>query len=515
VADIPGRRWWALGALTLAVLAVSLDTTILSVALPTLAGALHASESDLQWFQSGYLLVLAAAMLPAGLAGDLFGRKRVMMSALVLFGAGSAACATAPSAAVFTVARLALGLAGAGVTVMALSSLTVLFSEEERPRAVGVWAGANFLALPLGPILGGWLLSDYWWGWVFLINVPVVIIGLAATWVLIPESRSGQRPGADPAGMVGSVAGLVCITYGAIRAGQHGWGDAGALALMVGGVAVMSGFLWWERVLTRRPGGAPLLDMSLFASPSFTWGVVLSAIAMLAVIGVLFTMPQYFQAVRSATAMGSGVRLLPLMGGLLAGALPADQIAARIGAKLAVTAGFALLGAGMALGAATTVGSSGLFVAIWMAVLGIGMGLCLATAASAALVEISSERSGTASAVVQATQKTGGPLGSAVIGSALSAAYQSRLTVTGLSPAAASAVRSSVFDGIAVARRGRSAALLRSVEAAFTHGMDTALLTSAAIAAVGALLALVFLPARTAPAAVPPAPAPHPTATSR
>src|SRR5215469_16665109 len=187
-------RWWALGAVQLAVLAVGLDITVLSVALPTLATALHASESDLQWFSSGYTLVLAAAMLPAGLLGDRYGRKKVLLVALALFGAGSAACAYATSAGAFIAARAVLGLAGAGIIVMALSALTVLFTEEERPRAVGIWAAANFLALPLGPILGGWLLTHYWWGWVFLLNVPVALVGLIATFALVPESRAPQRP---------------------------------------------------------------------------------------------------------------------------------------------------------------------------------------------------------------------------------------------------------------------------------------------------------------------------------
>src|SRR3974390_3439811 len=171
--NLGNRRWWALGALSLAVLAVGLDATVLSVALPTLATALHASESDLQWFTSGYLLVLAAAMLPAGLLGDRYGRKKVMLPSLILFGVGSVACAYAPSAGAFIAARMVLGLAGAGIIVMALSALTVLFTKEERPRAVGIWAAANFLALPLGPILGGWLLTHYWWGWGLLVKIPV------------------------------------------------------------------------------------------------------------------------------------------------------------------------------------------------------------------------------------------------------------------------------------------------------------------------------------------------------
>ena len=192
--DLGTRKWWALGAVSLAVMTVGLDGTVLSVALPTLSGALHASESDLQWFSSGYLLVLAAAMLPAGLLGDRYGRKKVMLFALGMFGVGSAACAYSTSVVEFLAARLLVGLAGAGVIVMAITALTVLFSKEERPKAVGVWAAANFLALPIGPILGGWLLTNYWWGWVFLINVPVALIGMAAVAALVPESRASERP---------------------------------------------------------------------------------------------------------------------------------------------------------------------------------------------------------------------------------------------------------------------------------------------------------------------------------
>src|SRR5438874_720004 len=311
--NLGNRRWWALGAIMLSVLAVSLDGTVLSVALPTLATALHASESDLQWFSSGYLLVLAALTLPAGLLGDRYGRKKVMLASLALFGAGSAACAYAPSAAAFIAARAVLGLAGAGIVVMALSGLTVLFTEEERPRAVGIWAAANFLALPLGPILGGWLLTHYWWGWVFLLNVPVALVGLVAAFALVPESRASQRPGLDPVGVVASTAGLVVMTYGLIEAGQNGWSDISALVPMIVGLLVLVGFFLWERWLSRRPGGQPMVDLALFRSASFTWGVILAATAILAMIGVLFTMPQFFQGVLLTDAMGSGVRLLPLI----------------------------------------------------------------------------------------------------------------------------------------------------------------------------------------------------------
>ena len=497
-------RWWALGAVQLAVLAVGLDITILSVALPTLATALHASESDLQWFSSGYTLVLAAAMLPAGLLGDRYGRKKVMLIALALFGAGSAACAYAPSAGAFVLARLALGLAGAGVIVMAVSALTVLFSEQERPRAVVVWAAANFLAMPLGPILGGWLLSNYWWGWVFLINVPVALVGLAAALLLVPESRAPERPGLDLVGVASSSAGLVGVTYGLIEAGRNGWGSVSALAPMIGGLGVLVGFFLWERRLSRLPGGQPLIDLALFRSAFFTWGVVLMTIRTLAMVGVLFTMPQYYQAVLGTDAMGSGFRLLPLVGGLLAGLLPAARIARLVGPKVTVALGFVVIGAGMMVGATTSLESGDGFVLAWLAVVGSGFGLSFATAASAALSELSAERSGVGSAMLQALKNVGAPLGAAVLGSALISVYRADLNLVGLPPAAARAVQDSVFGGVAVAHQLRSVSLLESVRAAFVHGMDVSLMVSAGIAAAGVVLTVAFLPGRAKMAEVEP-----------
>lgn len=487
-------RWWALAAVNLAVLAVGLDGTVLSVALPTLATALHASESDLQWFSSGYLLVLAAAMLPVGLLGDRYGRRKVIAGALVLFAAGSLACASSPSPEVFIAARALLGLAGAGVVVMALSAITVLFTREERPKAVGIWAAANFVALPIGPILGGWLLTHFWWGWVFLMNLPVTMVGLAAAVALLPESRALERPGLDMVGVVTSTAGLVGVTYGLIEAGQSGWGTPQAVGPMLAGLAVLVGFLTFEHRLSQRPGGQPLVDPALFRSPAFTWGVVLAAIGVLSMVGVLFALPQYFQGVRGMDPMGSGVRLLPLIGGLVAGALPADRVARRVGAKVTVAIGFALLAAGLLLGAATGTASPSGFIAGWTAVVGAGMGLALATAASAALSELSEGRSGIGSAVMQALQKVGGPFGSAILGSVAASVYQSRVNLGSLPPAAASVVRQSVFGGVAVAHRLHSMSLLESVHSAFVSGMDLALVASAGIAALGVVLALAFLP---------------------
>jgi MFS transporter, DHA2 family, multidrug resistance protein len=493
----PGR-WYALIALNLAVLAGSLDGTILSVALPTLAGALKATETDLQWFQSAYLLAVAAAMLPAGLLGDRYGRRKTMIASLALFAAGSLACAYSTTPAMFIAARVVLGVACSGLVVMALSGLAVLFDDDERPRAVGVWAAANFIALPAGPLLGGWLLTNYWWGWVFLMNVPVALIGLIATAFLLPESRADERPGIDWLGIVLSVAGLSAITYGLIDAGRDGWTAGSTLGWAATGVLLLGAFAWWESLPSRRSGPNALIDVALFRIPAFTWGVVLAAMGILAMIGALFTMPQYFQAVQGADAMGSGVRLIPLIAGLVAGALPADRLAARLGPKATVAAGFLVMFAALLAGSRMRIDSSVWFVAGWMAAVGLGMGMALSTAASGALAQLPQERAGVGAAVMQALQKLGGPFGAAILGSALAGVYRSNLQLTGLPAPAAAAVRDSVFAGLAVAARAHSPALLASVRHAFVDGMDAALLVSAGVAALGMLLALVFLPGRAA-----------------
>jgi DHA2 family multidrug resistance protein-like MFS transporter len=498
----PSLRWWALGAVCLNVLAIGLDGTILSVALPTLGSALHASGSDLEWFQAGYMLLLAAGAIPAGLVGDRFGRKKLLLGSLAVFGAGSVLCAEASSPWMFLTARLIMGLAGAGSTVMALSALTVLFDDQERPRAVGIYEVATFLSLPLGPILGGWMLSRFWWGWVFLLNVPVVVLGLIIGLALVPESRAEQRPGLDPVGAAASVAGLVTLTYGLIEAGKNGWGDATAVTLMIAGLLLLGGFALWERRLSAR-GGQPMIDPGLLRSASFTVPAALSGVAGLGMIGLLFTMPQYFQAVRGVDSLGSGLRLLPLVAGLIIGALPAGALARWMGPKLTVALGFVLLGLGAALGMATRPESSTAFIAAWMFVLCAGTGLVLTAATAAALSRLSSDRSGIGSAVVQTFQKTAGPLGTAMVGSVLTATYQSRLDLDGLPGATAALVRQSVYQGVAVARQSGSLALAHSVRAAFVGGIDMSLLFSVGTAVAGVAIALAFLPSTHRAPAVP------------
>jgi DHA2 family multidrug resistance protein-like MFS transporter len=507
------RRWWALGALALSVLVVGLDLTVLNLALPTLGTDLHASTSDLQWFIDAYSLVLAAALLPAGLLGDRLGRKKILVPALVLFGVASLACAYSRSSGDLIAARAVLGLAAAVILPLSLAVIPVLFTPEERQKAIAVVMGAVFIGYPLGPILGGWLLDNYWWGSVFLINVPVIAIALIAVALLMPESRSereggwGGGRGLDVAGVAISSVGLTGLVYGIIRAGQDGWDDVTALATMTGGVVVLAAFYLWERRVSRRPDGQPLIQLTLFESAGFTWGTILATLVSFALFGILFAMPLYFRDVRGFDSLGAGIRLLPMIGGMVVGMLAGTKLQspvkepdgtshARVGAKALVTVGFAVMAAALATGAFTSITSGTGFGAAWFAVAGAGLGLAMPAAMNAALGALSAERSGAGSAAITAFRQVGAALGAAILGTVLNSAYQSRLDLTGLPAATASAARSGVSGGAQAAHALGSVSLLHTVDLAFVHGLDVMLWVCAGIALVAAGLGLAFLPRR-------------------
>src|SRR5215831_5914120 len=494
------RRWWALIGLALAVLVVGLDLTVLNLALPTLAADLNASTSDLQWFVGAYTLVLAAVLLPAGLLGDRYGRKKVLLISLALFGAASVACAYSGSAGALIAARALLGLGAAAILPLSLSVLPVLFTPEERPRAIAAVTGAVFISYPVGPILGGWLLDNFWWGSVFLINVPVVVIAVIAVTALMPESRSEHRPRVDAAGMVISSVGLTGLTYGVIKAGQDGWGDPIAVATIVAGVVLLATFVAWERRASR--SGQPLVDLTLFRSASFTWGTILTTL-------VLFAMPLYFQDIRGLDALASGVRLLPMIGGMMAGLVVGDRLGSppkvaggqlagepRVNAKILVISGFGLMAAALAMGALTSVHSSTGYVATWFAVTGLGLGMAMPAAMNAALDGQGAERGGSGSAVITAMRQVGATIGVAVLGTVITSIYRSGLNVAALPGHAAYAARKSVASGIAIAQQAGSAALLDAIRTAFVHALDVMLWICAGIAFAAAVLALAFLPRR-------------------
>jgi EmrB/QacA subfamily drug resistance transporter len=512
------RRWWALVAISASVLVVGLDLTVLNLALPVLSIQLHASTTDLQWFSASYSLVLAAALLPAGLLGDRVGRKKMLLIALVVFGASSAACSFAGSPGELIAARAVMGLGAAVIFPMSIAVLPVLFSPDEQPRAIAVVMGATFIAYPVGPLLGGWLLDNFWWGSVFLINVPVVVLALVAVGLLMPESHGTRSAQIDVPGIILSSLGLGALTYGCIKAGENGWSDPAALATILAGAAVLALFVAWERHVSW--SGQPLVQLELFRSAAFTWGTILTTFVSFAMFGILFAMPQYFQGVRGLDSLATGLRMLPMIGGMVIGMIGGTRLQTPrkgpggapagdppVGPKMLVTAGFVVMAAGLGVGATTSAASGSVFTAAWYAVAGLGLGLAMPAAMNAALGALSAERSGSGSALITAMRQVGATIGVAVLGTILLSAYRSQLDLGGLPDSAAGAVRTGVIAGVGVALHLQSAALLDSVRAAFAHGLDVMLAVCAGIAGLSALLALAFLPRRARTGARPADPA--------
>ncbi|MET9210965.1 MULTISPECIES: MFS transporter [unclassified Nocardia] len=483
------RRWLALGALALAMLTIGLDVTVLTVALPTLAVDLDANTAALQWFSSAYTLALAALMLPAGALGDRYGRKKVLLGALLVFGAASLACAFAGTAGQLIAARVALGVAAAAMMPLSMAVLPVLFTElAQRQRALTIWVTSTAVGLPLGPILGGWLLQHFWWGSVFLINVPLVVAGALAVATLVPESRGDTGSRIDPAGAALSAAGMLGLTYGFIRIGERDWADAVGWLAVAGGVALLGAFLWWQRRCAH-----PLIDVGLFAAPGFRWGTAFSILVSFAMFGMFFTVPQYFQAVLEVDALGSGLRLLPLIGGLVLGSRLVDVLLPRLGVRVVLTAGFLVLAGGIGLGALTRVDSGYGLTALWTTVLGAGMGLVMPAAMGLAMGELTAARSGSGSALLQALRQAGGTIGVAVLGTVLATTYRTELGALNREP-----IADGVTAGVAVAHRAGDPAMLAQVRHAFVAGMDTMLGVCAVLCLGAAVVAAWVLRGRAA-----------------
>lgn len=492
------RRWWVLGSLVLSIVVVGLDSTVLNVALPTLATALQAGTSDLQWVVDAYVLVLAGSLLPLGVAADRLGRRRMLLAGLALFTVASLGAAFAPTVGWLVAARAVMGLGAAVIMSVPLALIGVLFRPEERPRAIATVTVAMGLGLPLGPILGGWLLEHFWWGSAFLVNVPVGVVAIAAIAALLPESRDPAARRPDLLGSVLSTAGLVGVVLAVVEAPGRGWTSATVLVAGVLGLALLAGFVRHER-----RSAEPMVDLTLFARPRFALGTLAATVAMFALLGLLFVLPQYLQAVRGHDPLGTGLRLLPLIAGLVLGAKAAERLAGRMSTGLLVGAGLGLIAVALAGASAVQTGTGYPLLALWLTLAGKGLGLTVAPAMAAVLAEIPAGQAGSGTALSMALRQVGGALGVAVLGTVAHAGYTRRLDLTGMPEPVARAAEESVVAGMQVAGRLGSTELATAVGEAFLHAMALVMLTAAGIAAVTAVLVALRMPAGTADATGP------------
>ncbi|SEK26306.1 MFS transporter [Streptacidiphilus jiangxiensis] len=477
------RRWWALAAVCLSVLVLGFDGTILNVALPDMAIQLHATTGQLQWIVDAYLVVFAAAMLPAGLLGDRFGRRRLLIGGLVLFGVASLVGTLANSADTLIAVRAVMGLGGAFIMPLGIAILPSLFAPAERPRAVAAMTAGMAVGMPLGPMLGGLLLNHFWWGSIFLINVPLIAIGIVACLWLVPESTDPSVPRIDVLGAVVGVLGLGALTFGIIQGPSDGWGSAQVLASLTAAVVLLGGLVRRERSQPH-----PMVDFTLLADRVYRWSTVASVLVSFVMMGGLFVLPQYLQSVLGHDALGTGVRLMPLMAGLLVAARAAERLVARLSVRWVVAAGMLVVATSMLLGASTSVGDGYGRTALWLSLLGVGMGFTMVPAMGAAMAALPEERAGVGSGLLQTLRQSASAIGVALLGSLLASAYTARLDTGSLPAAAAAAARGSVSAAQALAQKLPDAALGASAHAAFVHGMDLVLLACGIGAALSAAL---------------------------
>jgi EmrB/QacA subfamily drug resistance transporter len=488
------RRWWVLAVLCLSLMVLAMDNTILNVALPTLARDLGATGSQLQWMVDAYILVFAGLLLTMGALGDRFGRKLALNVGLLVFVAASAASALAGSPKVLIAARAAMGIGAALIMPATLSIITNIFPPTERGRAIGIWAGVAGLGVVLGPVIGGWLLEGFWWGSVFLVNLPVVALAIVAGWPLVPNSRDPGATPLDPIGAALSVAALVVLVYGIIQAPQDGWTDPVILAAFGVAAVLAVTFGWWERRSQH-----PMLPMEFFRNPRFSVASGAIAMAFFALFGSVFLLTQHLQFVLGYTPLQAGVRILPIAALAVAAPLAA-RLAERIGTKLVVVAGLLVVAGALWLLSTVQLGDGYGRVAATLALLGCGMGLTMAPATESIMGSLPLAKAGVGSAMNDTTRQVGGALGVAVLGSILASSYGAAIqpTLRSMPPQVAQAAGDSIGAAATIAARlgppGRG--LLDAARPAFVQGLGDAVQVGAGVAALAALLVLLFLPAR-------------------
>src|SRR6266545_662239 len=398
--DTYRRRWWILVVLSVSLLIIGIDDTIINIAIPTLQRELGASASALQWIVDAYIVVFAGLLLTMGVLGDRFGRKRFLQLGLVLFGLASVFGAYAASTTQLILVRALMGVAGAMIMPSTLSILIDVFPRGERVKAIGIWTGIASLGIPLGPVVGGWLLEQYWWGSVFLLNVPIVLVALLAGLMLVPESRHPAPPRPDLVGLALSAASLTLLVYGIIEAPASGWTSAAVLGSLAAALLTGGGFLVHER-----RAGAPMLDLRLFGNPRLGWGTAAVTLAALALTGLAFDLTQYLQFVQGYTPLQAGLRFLPL--GVGAAFVPAtDSVMAAV-PEANAGLGSAINDTGRQVGAALGIGALGALTNMGYAG-GIGTFVARLDPDAAAVARRS------AGAALQLADQIGGPAGAAL-----------------------------------------------------------------------------------------------------
>jgi EmrB/QacA subfamily drug resistance transporter len=503
------RRWWILTILCVSLLVIVLDNSILNVAIPTIVRDLSASEGQIQWIVDAYTLVFAGLLLTMGSLGDRFGRRGALQAGFVVFGIGSIASALAGSANQLIATRAFMGIGGALIMPATLSIITNVFPREERARAIGVWAGFAGVGGALGPLTGGFLVEHFYWGSVFLVNLPIVAFGLLAGFFLIPTSRDPSAPRLDPTGAVLSITALCALLYGIIQAPIDGWTSTTIVAAFVAGAALLAAFVWWELTTDH-----PMLDMRFFKNPRFSAASSSITLVFFAMFGSIFLLTQYLQFTLGYPPLSTGIRLLPFAAAMMVSAPLSARVAERIGTKATVAIGLGFVTLGLLVATRLSVSSPYTDIVWRLMLMSFGMGMVMAPATESVMGSLPLAKAGVGSAVNDTTRQVGGALGVAILGSVMSSHYGPTVArwFTGkpLPASARHTARQGIGNALGLAQQIRRSpipnaaaladSLARTANSAFVTAFHSALLVGAAATLTGLVVVLKWLPARARPA---------------
>ena len=493
------RRRRILLVLCLSLLIVVIDNTILNTALPTLARVLHAETSSLQWITDAYTLCFAALLIPAGALGDRFGRRRSLIAGLTVFALGSAAAAFAAGTGELIGARVVMGLGATFVMPATLSILNAVFPPKERAQAIAAWSAVAGAAIVIGPTLGGLLLSHFWWGSVFLINLPLAAAALAGVVLIVPETADPARSRFDIPGVVLVAGALFAIVDAIIEAPGRGWTGPVTLGLGGAGVAALAAFVWWELRISD-----PLIDLRVFTSRAFSAAAGAVTVIFFALFGSLFLLTQFLQLVQGYSPLAAGVRALPFALAMAAASPVSPLLAERFGTRVIMPGGMALMGLGLADLSTAGVHTAYPLIAVAVAIMGAGMGLVMAPASNTIMTTVPAHQAGAGSAINDTIREVGGALGIAIVGSLSAAVYQSRLGSALATAHVPGAVTHAATGSVAAAdltgaRLGGvpGSELISAAHSAFVTSMALGIRVAAGVALVSAVAAVfAFAPRR-------------------
>jgi EmrB/QacA subfamily drug resistance transporter len=489
------RRWWTLAVLCLSLLLVFVSNSSLNVAIPTLSRDLHATSSQLQWVVAVYSLVFAGLLFTTGSLGDRFGRKGALQLGLVLFLVTAAFASQATAMWELIGSRALMGAAAALIMPSTMSILVNIFPPQERPKAIAIWASVIGAAGAMGPLASGYLIGRFWFGSIFLVNVPIIGIALVAGAILVPRSRDPEQASLDPLGALLSIIGISSIVYGLIQAPQQGWGSGTTLTAFAVGAIILAVFSWWELRVD-----SPMLDIRLFRNRGFSTGTGGMILVFLAMFGVMFLISQYLQLVLGYSALGTAVRLLPMAAIMIFVAPLTPRLTRRFGANRTVSGGMLLVSFGFVLFSFVSPHTPYLYVLLCLFPLVGGIALAMSPMTSSIMAAVPTRRAGEGSAMNDATRELGAALGVAVLGSIAASRYTTLLapSLRGLSPSVSATARSSLTGALEAAHGLKPAAaqhLVAAADRAFVGGIHVAAMAGVALAAAAAAIVLRYLPA--------------------